>query len=165
MAGVIGTTRSSYYIWGVNHGRGQARFQDNGFGGILFERTVSLGNNGFGGVSGLGPLSTGVPICCDRIVVAGNTITAFVPRSGYLSSTGFSPLDYTWAVWTLDLAFRDFSSVADFAPDNANFPTSLVPEPSTVAMWFAGLSSIGIAVVRRRLTIARRRLPLLPFGR
>nr|WP_259409175.1 PEP-CTERM sorting domain-containing protein [Rubrivivax gelatinosus] len=62
-----------------------------------------------------------------------------------LVSTGFDKRDYTWNLWPRDTSFAGFAAISDFAPDNANFTTTIgvVPEPGTVAMMLAGLLLLG----------------------
>jgi hypothetical protein len=69
-----------------------------------------------------------------------------------LPSTGFAnKLDYTWNLWPRDGGLAaGFTQIADFAPDNANFTTSPVPEPATTAMLLAGMAAIGGLQLRRR---------------
>jgi hypothetical protein len=81
-------------------------------------------------------------------MLSGNTITATVSGS-LLPSTGFAnKLDYTWNLWPRDSAFAGFTAISDFAPDNANFTATPVPEPSTAALSMLGLG--GLLAWRRR---------------
>jgi hypothetical protein len=40
-------------------------------------------------------------------------------------------------------AFSGFAAISDFAPDNANFTATPVPEPASAALWLAGLGALG----------------------
>ena len=66
-----------------------------------------------------------------------------------LPSTGFAnKLDYTWNLWPHDSAFVGTAAISDFAPNNANFTATPVPEPGTAALSMLGLA--GLLAWRRR---------------
>ena len=147
MNGAIGTTASGFYVWGVNRGAGVASFAANGLPNILFDRVVLLRPDGTGNIGGGAALPPGA------ITITGNTISAVVSGS-LLPSTGFAnPLDYTWNLWPRDSRFAGFAAISDFAPDNVNFKTAAIPEPSTYALLLAGLGVVG-GVARRRAAAA-----------
>jgi len=140
--GAVGSTATGLYVWGVNRGAGTAGFAANGIGGVRFDRVVILRPDGSGTVAGAGALPAG------SVLIAGNTITATLSAS-LLPSTGFgNKLDYTWNLWPRDGAFSGFTAISDFAPDNANFTATPVPEPSTALLSLLGLG--GLAAWRRR---------------
>jgi hypothetical protein len=135
MNGPVGLTSTGLYVWGVNRGAGTAGFAANGIDGVRFDRVVILRPDGTGTVGGgAGNLPAG------SVTITGNTIIGRVSGT-LLPSTGFAnPLDYTWNLWPRDSAFAaGFSQISDFAPDNANFTTTLVPEPAAAALMLAGL--------------------------
>jgi hypothetical protein len=133
MSGGIGHTANALYVWGVNRGAGTAGFAVNGFDGVRFDRVVLVRPDGTGAV-GAAALPAG------SVTISGNTISAVVSGS-LLPSTGFGKLDYTWNLWPRDTTFAGFAAIADFAPDNSNFTSTagVVPEPTTLALWGAGL--------------------------
>lgn len=142
--GAVGTTATGLYAWGVNRGAGTAGFAANGIDGVRFDRLVVVRPDGTGFVPGAGALAIG------SVTLSGNTITATVSGS-LLPSTGFAnKLDYTWNLWPRDGAFTGFRAISDFAPDNANFTATPVPEPATLALMLGGLGLVSV-VARRRL--------------
>jgi hypothetical protein len=142
MSGAVGSTATGLYVWGVNRGAGAAGFAANGITGVRFDRVILLRPDGTGTVAGAGALPGG------SVMLSGNTITATVSGS-LLPSTGFAnKLDYTWNLWPRDSAFAGFTAIADFAPDNANFTATPVPEPSTAVLSLLGLG--GLLAWRRR---------------
>lgn len=141
MDGNVGNTATGLYVWGVNRGAGTAGFQANGITGVRFDRVVILRPNGTGTVAGAGNLPAG------SVSILGNTITATVSGS-LLATTGFNKLDYTWNLWPRDGAFTGFAAISDFAPNNANFTATPVPEPSTAVLSVLGLG--GLLAWRRR---------------
>jgi MYXO-CTERM domain-containing protein len=141
MDGNVGSTATGLYVWGVNRGAGTAGFLANGITGVRFDRVILLRPDGTGTVAGAGALPLG------SVTVSGKTITATVSGS-LLPSTGFGKMDYTWNLWPRNTAFAGFAAISDFAPNNANFTASPVPEPSTAMMGLLGLA--GLLAWRRR---------------
>jgi hypothetical protein len=149
MDGAIGTTASGAYIWGVNRGAGTAAFAAAGFTGVRFDRVIGLLPMGEGFIPGPGGNAL-LPL--GSITISGNTITAVISGSR-LPSTGFAnKLDYTWNLWPRDLRYTGLAQISDFAPDNANFTATPVPEPTSLALMLGGLAAF--AVVKRRLVKA-----------
>jgi hypothetical protein len=141
--GNIGSTATGLYVWGVNRGAGTAGFASSlGLNGVRFDRVILLRPDGTGTVAGAGALPAG------SVVISGKTITASV-SGALLPSTGFAnKFDYTWNLWPRDTAFAGTAAISDFAPNNANFTTSPVPEPSTALLSVLGLA--GLMAWRRR---------------
>jgi len=136
MDGAIGSTATGFYVWGVNRGAGTAGFASIGINGVRFDRVVILRPDGTGTVAGVGNLPGG------SISISGNTITGVVSGS-MLASTGFAnKLDYTWNLWPRDGAFAGNAAISDFAPDNANFTATSVPEPGTAVLGVLGLGAL-----------------------
>lgn len=143
MDGNVGSTATGLYVWGVNRGAGVASFASSlGLTGVRFDRVVLLNPNGTGTVAGAGALPAG------SVTVSGKTITATV-SGALLPSTGFTnKLDYTFNLWPRNTTFAGVSAISDFAPNNANFTATPVPEPATAALAAAGL--VGLLAWRRR---------------
>lgn len=142
MDGLIGTTATGFYVWGVNRGAGTAGFASLGLNGVRFDRVIILRPDGTGTIPGVGALPGG------SITISGKTITGVVSGT-LLTSTGFAnKLDYTFNLWPRDGAFTGNAAISDFAPNNANFTATAVPEPGTAQLSLVGLT--GLLAWRRR---------------
>ena len=143
--GNVGSTATGLYVWGVNRGAGTAGFATSlGLDGVRFDRVILLNPNGTGTVAGAG----GGALPAGSVVINGHTIIATVSGS-LLPSTGFTnKLDYTFNLWPRDTAFAGVSAISDFAPNNANFTATPVPEPGTAVLSALGLA--GLLAWRRR---------------
>jgi len=143
--GNVGSTATGLYVWGVNRGAGTAGFATSlGLDGVRFDRVILLNPNGTGTVAGPG----GGALPAGSVVASGHTIIATVSGS-LLPSTGFTnKLDYTFNLWPRDTAFAGVSAISDFAPNNANFTATPVPEPGTAVLSALGLA--GLLAWRRR---------------
>ena len=136
MDGLIGTTATGFYVWGVNRGAGTAGFASLGLNGVRFDRVIILRPDGTGSIPGVGALPAG------SITISGKTITGAVSGS-LLASTGFTnKLDYGFNLWPRDGAFSGTAAISDFAPNNANFTAVPVPEPGTAALGAMGLAAL-----------------------
>ncbi len=134
-SGAVGLTATGLYVWGVNRGAGTAGFAVNGLPGVLFDRVVLLRPDGTGSVSG-----TNLP--AGSVLISGNTITASVSGS-LLPSTGYAKGAYTFNLWPRDGGLAaGFTQISDFAPDNANFTATVVPEPASVVLMSLGLAGL-----------------------
>lgn len=134
--GSVGSTATGFYVWGVNRGAGTTGFSGLGLNGVRFDRVVILRPDGTGTVAGAGALPSG------SVTISGKTITGVVSGS-LLPSTGFTnKLDYTFNLWPRDGAFTGTAAISDFAPNNANFTATAVPEPATATLGALGLISL-----------------------
>ena len=137
--GPVTEAPSGAFVFGFNRGGAANQpFAAIGFGNISFNATALLRSDGTGNV-GANAL---------QVLVQGSTISAELPAS-LLPSQGFAPQDFTWALWSVDLAVTGLPRNADFiASDNLN--VTAVPEPASTALLLAGLAVIGTSVRARR---------------
>lgn len=136
MDGNVGSTATGFYVWGVNRGAGAAGFSSLGINGVRFDRVIILRPDGTGTVAGAGALPSG------SVTISGKTITGVV-SGALLPGTGFvNKLDYTFNLWPRDGAFAGNAAISDFAPNNANFTATAVPEPGTAALGALGVTAL-----------------------
>ena len=133
--GAVGSTATGFYVWGVNRGAGTAGFASLGINGVRFDRVIILRPDLTGAIGGVGALPAG------SVSISGNVITGTISGS-LLPSTGFNKMDYTFNLWPRDGAFAGNAAISDFAPNNANFTATPVPEPSTAVLGVLGLASL-----------------------
>ena len=86
-------------------------------------------------------------VCLTVVALGDQRYTADVSLET-LSRTGFAKANYTFNLWPRDGAFSGFAAISDFAPNNANFPATPVPEPATWALMALGVAGL---VARRRV--------------
>ncbi|HEX4179570.1 MAG TPA: PEPxxWA-CTERM sorting domain-containing protein [Caulobacteraceae bacterium] len=124
--GPIGTTANAVYVWGVNTGDGTAAFAPEGLTKVLFNDVVVI--------------NPAAPAA--GVTISGDTVTDIVSIAS-LKNEGFSPSQYGFSFWpNLGAAGN-----SDFAPDNATFTASAVPEPASWAIMLVGFGGLG-AVTR-----------------
>ena len=141
MAGAIGTTASSLYVWGLDRGQGTARFGPVATG-VLFDSVLAIKPDGTGTVSLLTGTPTTTALPAGSVSFSGNTITASV-SGGLLPANGLPPSAFTWNLWPRDTTQAGVAAISDFAPNNSNVAVALVPEPSAWALMALGLGLLG----------------------
>jgi hypothetical protein len=145
MAGLIGTSANSLYVFGFDKGGAtNAPFAGLGEPNVIFNAVVAVnGTTGAfnaGGVAGTASIS-------------GNSLTATFAAS-QLVSTGFAFNDYLWNLWPrANAAIGGTQVISDFAPNNAMARVT-VPEPASLALF--GLGIFGVGWVSRKRAIARK---------
>lgn len=131
-AGNIGTTSGALFVWGVDRGRGTARFGPLA-PGVLFDAVVVLNPGGTSTVNDLiNGTSTVLPV--GAVSFAGADLSALV--SAALLPTlagGFAQSAYTANLWPR-LGVGNNNQISDFAPNNSNLAVAVVPEPGTAAL-------------------------------
>lgn len=146
--GPVGETSGAVYIFGLDRGKGTAKFANLGHAGVVFDSTFVINNTGGGVVN---DLISQTKTSISDVTFSGATISAVVPVSD-LHSEGFSPDQYTFNLWPESGAPNAANTeISDFAPDNSMAPASVAtaPEPGTMALF--GVAGIGaIALLRRR---------------
>lgn len=149
LAGPIGFTPGTLYVWGINRGQGTARFSPAlpNTNNILFDAVVIFNPGGTSSVRDL-LNNTGSNLGPSDVSFVGNTFFGRV-GAGLLSSTGFAPTAYTANLWPR-LGVGNNNQIADFAPDNSNIAVGTVPEPTTFALLAPGLGGILVLARRRR---------------
>jgi len=142
--GNVGTTPTGFYVWGVNRGAGTSRFgiiSANGHtydaSAVLFDSVITLRPNG---ASAVNELVGGVshPLPASNVSFHDNELMAIIPAS-FLPSKGFTFEQYGFNLWPRDSAVpAGNAQISDFAPNNAMFVASVVPEPSSLALFALG---------------------------
>lgn len=151
LAGPIGTTPGTLYVWGVNRGQGTARFSPAlpNTENVLFDAVVILNP---GGTSSVRDLLTNVAtdLAAGDVGFSGDAFFARV-AAGLLPSTGAAPAAYTANLWPR-VGLGNNNQIADFAPDKRNVAVATVPEPTTAALLLPAAAALLAYARRRRLT-------------
>ena len=148
MAANIGSSAGGFYVWGVDRGTDTARFGGNGINGVLFDMVVILNADGSGRINDLVGGLPAFVFGAGTAAISGATISIDLDMS-LLPSRGRAASDYTWNLWPRDGGQpAGFGQISDFAPDNSNFRTQTVPEPTSALL--AALSLVGLAGTARR---------------
>lgn len=151
MDGTIGSTPGGFYVWGVDRGKGTARFAANGITGVLFDMVVIINADGSGRVNdlvgGLAPFVFGA----GTAKISGDSFTLDLDDDR-LPTQGLSFDKYTWNLWprTTTGGLVGFAQITDFAPDNVNFATTAIPEPGSALLAGLGLSLLAVGGAARR---------------
>lgn len=160
--GPIGTTPGALYVFGLDRGKGTARF-DSGTPAlapsILFDSVLIIRPNTTAAFNDfianqLTPLPTG------SVAITGDSFSAVLPLSLF-PSEGFQPSQYSWDFWPR-IGLGQNTQISDFAPNAANANVSSTPEPSSTALMMVGLMAGGLSlfVVQKR----GKKLSALPIS-
>jgi PEP-CTERM motif-containing protein len=147
--GPVNTTPNALYVWGIDRGAGSELLLGGTppiGAGIPFDSVfVAVPGAGVGLVNLLdGSAATTVP----GLVVSGNSVMETISAS-LLPSKGFAPSAYLWNLWPrVGSDNANNAQISDFAPDNTIVPVTVTPEPATLALLGAALSSL--VAIRRR---------------
>jgi len=144
-AGLAGSTPSSVYVFGIDRGRGTARFGALA-PGVLFDSVVIATPGGSTVVRDF-LANTVTALAASATTISGNSIDILVPAA-LLPSTGFAITQYGVNLWPRS-GLTNNNQIADFAPDNGDFGVT-VPEPASMALIGSGL--VLAALTRRRIS-------------
>jgi hypothetical protein len=177
MAGAVGTTPNSLYVWGVDRGAGTQFLhnlhvadplnqRDVGVG-VFFDAFIALtptgGGNGNGAVFLLNPAAQVVSmqsLAAGAVTINGDTISVVVPDA-MLPGQGFNLTQYGFNIWPRITGISNNNQVSDFAPNESPLPaeglprralflSSAVPEPGAWSLMIIGFGGIGLTLRRRR---------------
>lgn len=150
----ISTFPTALYVFGFDRGAGSrtSNFNSLGLNGVIFDSVITVTGNG---VTGGRDLVAGAALTLPTgaATITGSSFEVDFPAS-LLPSQGLQPGQYGVNLWPRDPASprpagvttTDFQ-IADFAPNNATFAASPVPEPGTLALFGTAL---GLFTWRRR---------------
>ena len=130
--GPVGTTVGGFYVWGFDRGN-----HTQGFPviapGVLFDTVVLLRSNGTTNAAG------------GSVLISGNEITGLIPRASLPSIGVFSQDQFTWNLWPRSpaIAGNPDGNLSDFAPNNSDAAITLIPEPSSLALFGFGVLVLG----------------------
>lgn len=150
LAGDIGTTPDALYVWGIDRGRGTARFvgaTPSVGAGVLFDSVLILRPDGTGSFIDLLRNSNNFALPAGSILINGANIKATM-RIAAIPSTGFDDANFGYNLWPR-VGIPGTAGISDFAPD-ASVIKATIPEPASWALMVAGFALAGGAVRRTR---------------
>lgn len=144
-AGPIGTTAGALFVWGIDRGRGTARFGAIA-PGVTFDSVVAINPTGTTRVTDLiSGIGTDLPT--GAVTINGSSLSVVVPAGLLPAFPGLlQPDSYLVNLWPR-LGTGNNNQISDFAPDNSDFQVRAVPEPHSVALLLSGL--VGFTAVGR----------------
>jgi hypothetical protein len=98
MNAVLGLTPDAVYVFGINRGRGKAKFGNIAAGDVLFDSTFVINQNAVGVVNDLINHTSTTISGVGAVKLVGFTISGVIPVSD-LPSEGFSPSEYQYNIW------------------------------------------------------------------
>ena len=133
--GKIDTQKVGSYVLGIDTGAGAKNFASINNPGVVFDQTASIQKSGAAQI--------GADTLDSSLDADGHGFSFILPTR-FLTSTGFSPQDFQFSLWS-----KNASSIADFAPNNDTMRA--VPEPASWAMMILGFGMVGAMMrIRRR---------------
>jgi hypothetical protein len=143
--GLVGTTPTGLYVWGIDRGAGTAGFPTLA-PGVTFDSLFIINPSG---ASTVRDNVNNVVTPITNITVSGATVTGTVPLSALPSLGLLAPTDYRVNLWPRSGAGGN-NVISDFAPDNSVAAvTSATPEPGTISL-VGTVGVLGLAMLRRK---------------
>jgi hypothetical protein len=145
MAGNVGATPGSAFVWGIDRGAAVVSFAPQ-YPGIAFDFAVAyLPDANLAVIADIVAGSQTVLDADSAVLVNGGRLEIRVPAS-MMPSLGFQPLDYTANFWPRSglTDVGNLAEVSDFIPDNGMMPVTPTPEPSSLMLLGAGVAAVGL---------------------
>ena len=152
--GAVGQTPDSFYVFGIDRGKGTARFGAIA-PGVLFDSVVVITPNVSSVVRDL-IAGTATTLATSSTTISGNSLEIDV-LSTLLPTQGFDPGAYTFNLWPRTSTpasgtalVTGTAQISDFAPDNRNLSVAATPVPEPASWAILGMAGLGMLGLRRR---------------